>query len=367
MTANLAFRGIQLGAKHIPDKAFEKIPYAGPRYFQPKDRGSDGGDSNSQQSDSASEWDHSDEERGRVRRSEQRRRRRERRDRNRDERHLHDRGYESDRGPLGVDRDVSPYIPPPPPGPPPMQGQAVGGAPVPPGGGAPFIAKPYNPAEYGARPGSRDAYYAGHPQERQPSFTQTPPQMNFPPPPQNEYSDHQSSVADRYRPAGYPVPHESQYSRDASPRSRTDSPYGRSPNRHYPSALVVQHPPPGTLYPEYSPPEWDDNYDNRDDYDEKKRRGSQERPRHIRTRSKMREEVSKHKDLASTSFGALAGSIIGNQITSRKGHSSTIGLLGGAVIGGLAGNLIEKGYEKEKKKKREEKQRNRYRDGYDSY
>jgi uncharacterized protein YcfJ len=62
----------------------------------------------------------------------------------------------------------------------------------------------------------------------------------------------------------------------------------------------------------------------------------------------------------------LAGGIIGNEITSRKGHSSTMGLVGGAIIGGLAGHMLEKGFEKEKKKRKEEQVR-RYSDGYDSY
>lgn len=43
-----------------------------------------------------------------------------------------------------------------------------------------------------------------------------------------------------------------------------------------------------------------------------------------------------------------------------------MGLVGGAIIGGLAGHMLEKGFEKEKKKRKEEQVR-RYSDGYDSY
>ncbi len=135
--------GALYGADHVPDKVFEKMPYVGPRYFKPKDR-----DQSQQYQDS-----NSDEER--------RSRRRSRRERRRAENEKANRGYDSDQGPAAT--------------------HVEGGAPA-----STFIPRPYNPADYGARRGTRDAYFAGHPQEQQPaqyqSQTPVPPQNVCPAP-----------------------------------------------------------------------------------------------------------------------------------------------------------------------------------------
>ena len=148
MAAGLALTGLAIGSEHIPDKAFEKAPYFGPRYFQPKDRGQ-----NQQNQDTTD-----DESR--------RSRRRSRREKRAAEREKVNRGYDSDQGPVAT------YAPP-----------VDDGAPR--GSDPPntFVPRPYNPAEYGASPGSRDAYFAGHPQEQQPAYrAQTPsPQQNVRP------------------------------------------------------------------------------------------------------------------------------------------------------------------------------------------
>jgi hypothetical protein len=167
-------------------------------------------------------------------------------------------------------------------------------------------------------------------------------------------------AAERYRPANYDTYKRETHARNNSPgRSRRNSSYGGSPQ---PQALMVKPPQPGTLYPEYKPPEWGDADDRERRDGSRSRRDSRSKSR---TGSRVREELKKHKDMASTSLGVLAGSIIGNEITSRKGHSSTMGLVGGAILGGLAGHVLEKGYEKEKKKKGE--RRRRYSDSYDEY
>jgi hypothetical protein len=162
MAANLALQGMYHGAGRIPDAVFERAPIVGPRYFQSKDRDRDGKGGNNQSgpdSDSESSADPS----GRSRR----RRRRERR---RTDSQRLDRGYDSDQGPAAV-----PYFPPPPTvpiGEDPSTSQDRRNT---------FVPRPYNPADYGANPGTRDAYFAGHPQERQPTPFEA--QSNFPPPP----------------------------------------------------------------------------------------------------------------------------------------------------------------------------------------
>jgi hypothetical protein len=159
--AQLGFKAVHHGAENIPDKVFENIPYVGPRYFREKDKQRkkdqrDRDDSASDSSDSASPRDrHSRTSRRSDRRSG-------RRSDMRDER---DRGYDSDRGPRGY--SDAPFFPPPP--------RIAVDEPeqhnVPPGDATqqtPFVPRPYNPKEYGSRPGTRDDYYAGHPQEQQP-------------------------------------------------------------------------------------------------------------------------------------------------------------------------------------------------------
>jgi hypothetical protein len=160
------------------------------------------------------------------------------------------------------------------------------------------------------------------------------------------------------------------HARNPSPgHRRRNSLYGGSP---LPQALVVRPPQPGTLYPEYQPPQWG-NDDGDNDHGHR-RSGSRRRDSRGKSRSRsragsrMREELHKHKDAASTSIGMLAGSIIGNQVTARKGHSSTMGLVGGAILGGVVGHVLEQGYEKEKgKKKKKEQRRRRYSDSYGDY
>lgn len=327
MAANLALKGVLHGAEHIPDKAFEKAPYVGPRYFQPKDRDQD---QNQQDQDS-----NDDDE------SSRRSRRRSRREKRRVDKQKSNRGYDSDQGPAAVT-----YFPPADDGAPPS--------------GDPrdtFIPRPYNPVEYGASPGTRDAYFAGHPQEQQPA--QYRPQTPFPHPDDQETRRH-SVAADRYVPPNYDTYKRETHARNPSPGGRRrNSSYGGSPQ---PQALMVRPPQPGTLYPEYQPPEWGESGDRERRDSSSRRRDSHSKPRAV---SRAREELKKHKDMASTSFGVLAGSIIGNQVTSRKGHSSAMGLVGGAILGGVVGHVLEQGYEKEKLKKKE--RRRRYSDSYDDY
>jgi hypothetical protein len=342
MAAGLALKGLYLGADRIPDKVFENAPYVGPRYYRPKDR-----DQNQQNQDS------SDDE---SRRS----RRRSKREKRRAEREQTNRGYDSDQGPVAT------YAPP-----------VDDGAPRNRDPPKAFIPRPYNPAEYGARRGSRDAYFAGHPLEQQP--TPYPAQTAVPQqsvrhvcdrfdveltPRQDQETTRHSTAADRYMPPNYGAYKHETHARNPSPGGGgRNSSYGGS---RQPQTLVVRHPQPGTLYPEYQPPEWGDGGARRSG---SRHRGDSSHGRsksrsRSRAGSRVREALHDHKDVASTSFGVLAGSIIGNQVTSRKGHSSAMGLVGGAILGGVVGHVLEQGYEKREKKK---ERRRRYSDSYDDY
>ncbi len=84
---------------------------------------------------------------------------------------------------------------------------------------------------------------------------------------------------------------------------------------------------------------------------------------------RVKDELVKHKkDIGATALGALAGSIIGNQFARRD---SKRGLLIGAVVGGIGGNLLERHHESEKLKKIERKRTNSFKsdrhEGYESY
>jgi len=278
----------------------------------------------------------------------------------------HDRGYESDRGP------DAPYFPPPPriavdeP-----QEYASPGAQQ-----GPYIPRPYNPAEYGARPGSRDDYFAGHPQEQQPYAPPPPPgqQDGQRPPSSRGLSDRDrdthSSIADRYRPSNY---HDD---RPTSPYARSAS---RGSNNNGSNALALRHPSPE--YPQYSPPQYSP-YDSEDDERSRRHRGkerskSRDSRRSNRSRAssavgKAREEFTKHKkDLGAGALGAIAGGIIGNAVSGRgkdrhggsKKNANLAGMLIGAAIGGIGAAALENRHERSKMKRRSEK----FDDGYDSY
>jgi hypothetical protein len=379
--ASLPFHALKHGAEYIPDKAFEKIPFAGPRYFSPQDekrrknknknkknrdisrerspRDKRGSDSNSYSSEDESDIEQRGARRS-YRRSDGRRRRRDR----------DDRDYESDQG-LEPPRQYAevPYFPPPPTvavnAPPPDQQSRGVGDESQPG----FVPRPYNPTEYGAHPGTRDDYYAGHPQEQQP-FTPPPPQAGAyvpppnkqngtpGPPPSNADSARHSSIADRYRPAGY------------------DSQGRGSPNPNYPSALTPY------AYPEYAPPSYNSYqppYSDRDDSPEPKHRRRSRSGSRKASRSRSRfgdrikdgqtkavDEFEKHKkELGVSALGALAGGIIGNTFSGKK--NKNIGTFIGAALGGLGGGLYEKRNEDQRRRQKLERRKSRVDEGYESY
>lgn len=362
--AQLGFKALHHGAEKMPDQAFEKIPYVGPRYFKEKDRRNSGSSSDSDSSDEG--------DRRRKRRSHRRSAYRS------DRRGDYDRGYESDHGPKAY--RGTPYFPPPPLIAVDQPNQQRNNS------SQPFVPRPYNPNDFGARPGSRDDYYAGHPQEQAP-YTPPPPSQQ---PPQNQpgvsrksrlASDQRlttrqpasqagtsnsadpnrhSSIADRYRPANYD--------------QRPSSPYARSQDRGspapgYPNALTIRH--PSQDYNEYSPPtqspyDSDSEAERRHRKNRSKSRGShRSRSRAGSAASKVRDGFEKHKkDIGAGALGALAGGIIGNAIgsKSRKNKGNIAGMVIGAALGGIGAAAFENRHEKIKQRNMGE-----HHDGYESY
>jgi len=372
--ATLALKGLHNGAERIPDKAFEKIPYVGPRYFKEKEEHDrkrrerkdrhrrddersprDNRDSYSESSDSDSSY--------RDRRSQGSRRSHRRsapRDDRSDRRGDYDRGYDSDRGPS---QTSTPYFPPPPRIAVDEPQQARG---IPQGTGqqSPYVPLPYSPANYGAQPGARDDYFAGHPQDKQSYVPLSPSQSQGPPSQASGLDPNHSSAADRYRPSNY----------DQRSSSRSQDRGSSAPD--YPNALTLRHPSAdyrGYSPPQYSPENSDDEYSRRDRKHRSKSRGShRSRSRMSSMSTRAKDGFDKHKkDVGAAGLGAVAGGIIGNIIASqggqgrhgrKKSKNNLAGALIGAAIGGIGAAALEHRHEQNKKKKLEGAQ-----DGYDSF
>jgi hypothetical protein len=364
MALPTSLHAVKMGAEHIPDKAFEKIPYVGPRYFEEKDGGNDDSERKSERDQqnrsrrdrdsrtdpenrTISESDSEDEaEKGRAeyrarRRQARRERRAERKNGSRDGQW--DRGYQSDAGPRGFEQ--VPYFPPPP--------RVAVGEPV---------------AAVGEQPGRRGDYY--EPPHTNPSYDPLPYQA-VPQPAR-------SVTPERYRPAYMPY----QNSRDISANSRSRGSNPGSPHPPYPSTVAVRpdygYPPQNYVdpgYNTYQPPQDRSSpepyhHHHRDRYSESssssRDRGSKDRTKSNDTHrpgSRVREQLSKHKDVGASALGALAGGLIGNELGGGRGK---IGLLVGAAIGGVGGNVLERKREEDKRRKQDER-RAREDDGYDSY
>lgn len=373
--AQLGLKALHTGAERIPDKAFEKIPVVGPRYFKEKEehdrrrrerrnrhRYDDGDrsprDNRSSESESEdSENSYRDQRSQGSRRSHRRSGRRDDRSDRSDRRGDLNRGYDSDHGP---NQYSAPYFPPPP-----LiavdEPQQSRGMPQGSGQQSPYVPSPYSPANYGANPGARDDYFAGHPQDHMP-YVPPPPHSQGPPSSAGGLDPNQSSsVADRYRP--------SNYNRNDSSRSQDRG----SPAPGYPNALTLRH--PSTDYRGYSPPEFspensDDEYSRRDRKHRSKSRGSQRSRSRMSTMSaRAKEGFDKHKkDVGAAGLGVVAGGIIGNMIASKGSHgrkkskTNLAGALIGAAIGGIGAAALEHRHEQSKKKKQEASY-----DGYDSF
>ena len=79
-----------------------------------------------------------------------------------------------------------------------------------------------------------------------------------------------------------------------------------------------------------------------------KSRGGTDREKSSGPGSRVKDELKKHKDVGASALGALAGGIIGNELGGGRGK---IGLLIGAAIGGIGGNMYERKHAQERTKR----------------
>lgn len=210
----------------------------------------------------------------------------------------------------------------------------------------------------------------------------------FPPPPRSEYSaggaerSHAQSEAreddgqaltpydeekayaqytDRYGPPDYggqrPSAPSSEYD-----RSRYDDRRYDDRQRH--DERERRRPPPS---------ESDYDYDYEDDrrYDSRPPRAEDDRRRREKRKPSPTKGGGKdifrqgdgERGLASTILGGAAGAFLGNEV----GHKGTLGTLGGALVGAIGANALEKQYDKRKDGKLEDKNRAARRSHQDEY
>ncbi|KAF2095692.1 hypothetical protein NA57DRAFT_79404 [Rhizodiscina lignyota] len=221
------------------------------------------------------------------------------------------------------------------------------------------------------------------------------------PPPERgyNYGDRGADDPDSDEERGYRPERPNPYAPPQQPQPR-----GYNPNRYVPPGYIppvagvaagqvagALPPPPGMgparPQPQFLPPPqaYDDGYDSYSEEDDRPPRGARKSKSTNDMRRKDDDDDEgegkkrpKHSDILITAAGALAGGLLGYEVSNRRGKPESFNMLAGAVVGAVGAHEANKFYEgrkdgikekfaKEKDKLTGSKRRDKSRDSKDRY